>query len=66
MNCKDCGSDNIHVMAWVDKNNKTLDIGGTIVPVYVINSIFNNILFILLIWFARRLNKRSFCKITNP
>ena len=22
MNCKDCGSDNIHVMAWVDKNNK--------------------------------------------
>ena len=30
-------------VGWVDKNNKTLDIGGTIVPVYVINSIFNNI-----------------------
>ena len=22
MNCKDCGSNNINVMAWVDKNNK--------------------------------------------
>ena len=22
MNCKDCGSNNIHIMAWVDKNNK--------------------------------------------
>ena len=30
-------------VGWVDNNNKTLDMGGTIVPVYVINSIFNNI-----------------------
>jgi len=30
-------------VGWVDKNNKTLDMGGTIVPAYKINSFFNNI-----------------------
>ena len=30
-------------VGWVDRNNQTLDIGGTIVPAYTINSIFNNI-----------------------
>ena len=25
MNCKDCDSDNIHTLVWVDKNNKYVD-----------------------------------------
>ena len=25
MECKDCGSDNIHTLVWVDKNNKYVD-----------------------------------------